>query len=66
MKVSQKWIREEKRILDRHIELIIRSHELQYLSKRRRYDVDLAHYIKKNYDLFSEKRWKYIIEYNKL
>jgi len=36
-----------------------------YRDKRRDYDADLAVFIRRNWDSLSEKRWKYIIEYNK-
>jgi len=32
----------------------------------RQYEIDLANFIKVKYDTFYEKRWKYIIEYNKV
>jgi hypothetical protein len=32
----------------------------------RKYRIDLANFIKENYKEISEKRWKYIIEYNKI
>lgn len=53
-------------MLEKHIDLILSNHERDYIAKRRRYDIDLANYIRRNYDSLAEKRWKYIIEYNKL
>jgi hypothetical protein len=45
---------------------IIENHERNFRKRRREYDVELAKFIRSKYDLFSEKRWKYIIEYNKI
>lgn len=66
MKVSDRWSKEERRILDRHIDLVIVAHENQLLALRRAYDRDLATYIARHYYSLSEKRWKYILEYNQL
>jgi hypothetical protein len=66
MKVSDRWGKEERRILDRHIDLVIVAHENRLLTLRRAYDRDLATYIARHYDSLSEKRWKYILEYNQL
>ena len=37
-----------------------------YQKQRRDYDIQLANFIKKHYETLSEKRWKYILEYNKM
>jgi hypothetical protein len=66
MKVSDRWAKEERRILDRHIDFVITAHEQRLLSLRRAYDRDLASFIARHYDSLSEKRWKYILEYNQL
>jgi c-di-GMP-related signal transduction protein len=36
------------------------------LKKNKEYDLELANFIKSKYDIFCEKRWKYIIEYNQI
>lgn len=66
MKVSDRWAKEERRILDKHIDFVITAHEQRLLSQRRAYDRDLASFIARHYDSLSEKRWKYILEYNQL
>ena len=34
--------------------------------EKRDYEIDLANYIAQNYETFYEKRWKFILEYNKV
>lgn len=46
--------------------MIIKDHNRKYKHERSRYDVELANFIKNKYESFCEKRWKYIIEYNKM
>jgi hypothetical protein len=57
---------EEKRTFEKILSKIIENHERNFLKKRREYDVELAKFVRAKYDLFSEKRWKYIIEYNQI
>ena len=35
-----------------------------HITQRRAYDLELAFFLKQNYDSLSQKRWKYILEYN--
>ncbi len=57
---------EEKRTLQKILDTIIEKHERKFLKKRREYDLELAKFIMGKYDIFSEKRWRYIIEYNQI
>ena len=36
------------------------------MKARRKYDIDLAYFIREKYESLAEKRWKYIIEYNQI
>lgn len=64
MKQHEKWVREEKKVLEKHLEIILHEHAVLYTRQRRIYDYELAKYILKNYESLCERRWKYIIEYN--
>jgi hypothetical protein len=66
MKFNSAWIEIERNILQELISSIIKNHDNEYLLKKRKYDIEFATFIKHRYDSFSEKRWKYIIEYNKV
>ena len=61
MKQNEKWVKEEKKLLDKHINMIIVENSKNYRKQKRAYDHGLASFIKKNYDNLSQKRWKYIL-----
>lgn len=49
MKLSDKWIAEERRILNRIIKDILLQQWKQFCSDRAVYELRLAHFIKENY-----------------
>ena len=61
MKVSEKWISEERKILEQILEKIVFDHEKKKVEEKRKYDKKLAYFIKEKYETLSEKRWKCII-----
>lgn len=66
MHSSSVWIDIERRLLDDTLNKIIKNHNRYFVLSMRQYEIDLANFIKVKYDTFYEKRWKYIIEYNKV
>jgi hypothetical protein len=51
-------------VFEKHIDIIVQENGILQRRERRHYDIELAQFINKYYDQLSEKRWKYIIEFN--
>lgn len=66
MKKNERWVHEEVLIFEKCLRQIIQTHEINFLKARRKYDIDLAYYIREKYDSLAEKRWKCIVEYNQI